>query len=61
VVNIETIDGLKFHREDGSWVMLRVSGTEPVVRIYAEATSEQEVADLVNEGIKLINQVAPGE
>ena len=61
VVNIETIDGLKFHREDGSWVMLRVSGTEPVVRVYAEATSEQEVMDLVDDGIKLINQVAPGE
>lgn len=59
VVNVETIDGLKFHREDGSWVMLRVSGTEAVVRVYAEATSEKEVADLVDEGVKLINTVAP--
>jgi len=61
VVNVETIDGLKFHREDGSWVMLRVSGTEPVVRVYAEATSEKAVADLVDEGVKLINTVAPNE
>jgi phosphomannomutase len=61
VVNVETIDGLKFHREDGSWVMLRVSGTEPVVRVYAEATSEQAVEDLVGEGVKLINTVAPKE
>jgi len=59
VVDIETIDGLKFHREDGSWVMLRVSGTEAVVRIYAEATSEQGVEDLVKEGVELIDQVAP--
>jgi phosphomannomutase len=59
VTGVETIDGLKFHREDGSWVMLRVSGTEAVVRVYAEATGEREVEDLVAEGVKLINQVAP--
>jgi phosphomannomutase len=39
--------------------MLRVSGTEPVVRIYAEATSEKAVQDLVGEGLKLINSVDP--
>jgi len=61
VTSVETIDGLKFHREDGSWLMLRVSGTEPVVRVYAEATSEQEVADLVADGVKLINTVQPKE
>lgn len=59
VASIETIDGLKFHREDGSWVMLRVSGTEAVVRVYAEATGEQAVAELVEEGVELIDQVAP--
>ena len=61
VVNVETIDGLKFHREDGSWVMLRVSGTEPVVRVYAEASSEKEVEDLVRDGVALINTVKPQE
>jgi phosphomannomutase len=59
VVNVETIDGMKFHREDGSWVMLRVSGTEPMVRVYAEATSEQAVEELVGEGVKLIAGVDP--
>lgn len=59
VTCVETIDGLKFHREDGSWVMLRVSGTEAVVRVYAEATSEEAVAGLVDDGVELINQVAP--
>ena len=59
VTGVETIDGLKFHREDGSWVMLRVSGTEAVVRVYAEATSEQEVEDLVAEGERLTGEVAP--
>ncbi|MDD5747675.1 MAG: phosphoglucomutase/phosphomannomutase family protein [Actinomycetota bacterium] len=57
VVDAETIDGLKFHREDGSWLMLRVSGTESVVRIYSEATSEAEVEALVKEGEKLIYSV----
>lgn len=61
VAQVETIDGLKFHREDGSWVMLRVSGTEAVVRIYSEATSERAVEDLVAEGEKLIETVAPEE
>jgi phosphomannomutase len=59
VTEVETIDGMKFHREDGSWVMLRVSGTEPVVRIYAEATSEKAVQELVGEGLKLIARVDP--
>ena len=59
VTEVETADGLKFHREDGSWVMLRVSGTEAVVRVYAEAISEQEVEELVSEGEKLIGEVAP--
>lgn len=59
VTEVETVDGFKFHREGGSWVMLRVSGTEAVVRVYAEATSESEVEELVDEGRKLIDQVAP--
>ena len=58
VTEVETIDGLKFHREDGSWVMLRVSGTEAVVRVYAEAVSEQEVEGLVAAGEKLIGEAA---
>jgi phosphomannomutase len=61
VTGVETIDGLKFHRDDGSWVMLRVSGTEAVVRVYAEAGSRPEVEDLVDEGERLINGVAPGK
>jgi len=58
VTEVETIDGLKFHLEDRSWVMLRVSGTEAVVRIYSEAASEREVEDLVSEGEALINKAA---
>ena len=38
IVSIEEIDGYKFRLENGSWVMIRPSGTEPVLRIYAEST-----------------------
>ncbi|MBX2815158.1 MAG: phosphoglucomutase/phosphomannomutase family protein [Saprospiraceae bacterium] len=38
-----TIDGFKFYFTDGSWVMIRPSGTEPVLRVYCEAPDLQEV------------------
>jgi len=37
VVRTEDLDGFKFFFEDGTWVMIRASGTEPVLRVYAEA------------------------
>jgi phosphoglucomutase len=39
-------DGLKLVFEDGSWVCYRLSGTEPVVRVYSEARSEQDLKNL---------------
>ena len=43
-------DGFKFYLEDGSWVLLRTSGTEPLIRVYAEAKDpdavEQRLASL---------------
>jgi phosphomannomutase len=36
-------DGYKFYLEDGSWVLLRASGTESLIRVYSEAASDQEV------------------
>jgi len=50
VTKAETIDGFKYHTEDG-WLLVRPSGTEPVLRIYAEAssseTSDRMVADAI--------------
>jgi phosphomannomutase len=43
-VELSTRDGFKFFIGDGSWLMIRFSGTEPLVRVYTEATS-QAVAD----------------
>jgi phosphomannomutase len=36
---LDTGDGVKFFLEDGSWLLIRFSGTEPLVRVYAEASS----------------------
>jgi len=48
VVKIDRTDGLKMVREDGSWVLMRPSGTEPVVRAYCEAPSPEELDRLVS-------------
>ena len=42
---IESEDGFKFHLEDGSWVMVRPSGTEPKLRIYAETRRSVEATE----------------
>ncbi|MDD5258975.1 MAG: phosphoglucomutase/phosphomannomutase family protein [bacterium] len=56
VQKIVTLDGFKFILEDGSWVGLRLSGTEPVVRYYAEANSKPKLQKLINAGKKLVNR-----
>jgi phosphomannomutase len=38
-VALDTRDGFKFFLSDGSWLLIRASGTEPLVRVYTEATS----------------------
>src|ERR1043166_3013000 len=42
VSRIEDLDGYKFYFDDNRWMMIRASGTEPVLRVYAEAGSEKE-------------------
>ncbi|WDT82257.1 MAG: hypothetical protein MPW14_11335 [Candidatus Manganitrophus sp.] len=41
VISTSTLDGTKFFLEGGSWVLIRPSGTEPVVRIYVETAEEK--------------------
>ena len=53
MVDVKTFDGVKFVAKDSSWLMLRGSGTEPVLRIYAEAKSDADVRKLLRLGVSL--------
>lgn len=46
---VETIDGVKLKYNDGSWVLVRPSGTEPIFRIYSEAENQVDANVLANE------------
>jgi phosphomannomutase len=50
VGSIATIDGVKYLIEDGSWLLIRPSGTEPVLRVYAEGRSPEMVQALLSYG-----------
>ena len=54
VLDIIRVDGVKFLFADDAWLLLRPSGTEPLVRVYAEAPSDQLVADLLEAGRALV-------
>ncbi|MDQ3011036.1 MAG: phosphoglucomutase/phosphomannomutase family protein [Acidobacteriota bacterium] len=53
VVNVATLDGTKLFFEDESWILFRQSGTEPVLRIYCEATSVEKMTKMMDEGERL--------
>lgn len=50
VARVDTLDGVKFYLNDASWLLIRPSGTEPVLRIYAEARSNAAVKALLEAG-----------
>jgi phosphoglucomutase len=56
VLSIDRTDGAKFLFEGGSWMLLRLSGTEPLVRLYVEAESAPASAKLTGEATKWILQ-----
>ncbi|MBV8444774.1 MAG: phosphoglucomutase/phosphomannomutase family protein [Candidatus Dormibacteraeota bacterium] len=47
VLRVRDDDGFKFYLDDGSWVLMRMSGTEPLMRVYAEAPSMERVQELI--------------
>jgi phosphomannomutase len=53
-VVLDTGDGYKFFLDDGSWLLIRASGTEPLVRVYTEATSEEVREALLVAGERLV-------
>jgi phosphomannomutase len=54
VQRVEDLDGYKHFLSDDSWVMIRPSGTEPLLRIYAEAPTMHEVQDILKETRKVL-------
>ncbi|MCS7337502.1 MAG: phosphoglucomutase/phosphomannomutase family protein, partial [Verrucomicrobiae bacterium] len=57
VKEVKTFDGVKLVAANTSWLMLRGSGTEPILRIYAEAPTDSEVEKLLRLGVRLTRAV----
>jgi phosphomannomutase len=57
IAQVKSDDGVKYIAEDTSWLMLRGSGTEPILRIYAEAKTDGDVQKLLGRGMALIKEV----
>ncbi len=54
IVKVKDYDGVKFYLADGSWILFRLSGTEPLIRIYAETESERKTRQLIAKGSRWI-------
>ena len=54
VATVNRLDGHKFFFDGGDWLLIRPSGTEPLIRIYAEAKSEAALADLMTAGKHIV-------
>jgi phosphomannomutase/phosphoglucomutase len=52
---VDTIDGVKVWYSDG-WVLVRPSGTEPIIRIFAESKTQERAEALMQEGVKLVEE-----
>jgi len=59
VTGLDTTDGYKFSLEDGGWMLIRFSGTEPIIRVYCETTDESKVEPLLDAGLRLAGLEGP--
>ncbi|MEN6529273.1 MAG: phosphoglucomutase/phosphomannomutase family protein [Anaerolineaceae bacterium] len=57
VMNLNTTDGFKFSLEDGGWLLIRFSGTEPIMRVYCETTHKDKVQAILKDGQKIAGLV----
>jgi phosphomannomutase len=51
VTRLDTTDGYKFCLEDGGWMLIRFSGTEPIMRVYCETTHKEAVPSILHDGL----------
>jgi phosphomannomutase len=53
VEEIVTVDGHQFVMEDGGWLLIRFSGTEPIIRVYGETTHKDKLDEILEAGMRL--------
>ncbi len=53
VTELVTTDGFQFKLEDGGWMLIRFSGTEPIMRVYCETTHQDKVQAILRDGLKI--------
>ncbi|PIZ26246.1 MAG: phosphomannomutase, partial [Chloroflexi bacterium CG_4_10_14_0_8_um_filter_57_5] len=53
VTGLVTLDGYLFRLEDGGWLLIRFSGTEPIMRVYCETTHPDKVQAILQDGLKV--------
>ncbi len=50
---LDTTDGFKFGLSDGGWLLIRFSGTEPILRVYCETMDEERVRPILEDGLRI--------
>ena len=53
VIDMDQTDGYKFNLEDGGWMLIRFSGTEPIIRVYTETTHPECVKGILEDGLRI--------
>jgi len=53
LIDVDTTDGFKFNLEGGDWLLIRFSGTEPIIRVYCETTDATRVQQILQDGLSI--------
>jgi len=53
VLGLNSLDGYKFDLDDGGWLLIRFSGTEPIIRVYCETTKKERIPAILADGLKI--------